>query len=572
MIGRFLRDLKFSRATLVPDAMAGLTVALVSIPEGMAYAMIAGVNPVYGLYTGMVTTIVASLTASTSLMIVTLTNALALVTADQLGALGSDVDPIRAMFTLTLLTGAVMFLLGTLRLGSVIRFVSREVMSGFVFSTALLIVLGQYKDLVGYTSQLETNKLFKAIDITLHWREWQGNTVAVGVAVIGLLLLLQRTRLHKWADIVAIGAALAFVALAGWDTVQVVGDVAQVPHGLSALPKPVLPDLKAVPLLLSGAFAATVVALAESSGAGAAYPNPDGSRSDLSRDFAGQGLGSLFGAFFQAMPAGGSLSRTGIAANSGAQTRWAGVFAGLLLAVVLVIAGGLAGMIPMTSLAAMLIVIGIEVMVREGRELALAWKISKLNTLTAVVTILVGLFSDLTAAIFAGVLLSLLLFAFTKAGSFRLVQWVRIADGGWEEQPVPLELPSNQATVLVLDGNVYFASVYSFDDLWPATERTTNAVLILHLRDRTIYSLTGVEWGIKSAREMQARGIRVMVSGVDQETMAIMERVGLVELLGRDSIFLSTPRLGESTARALAAAEAWIVRPGSGRAMERKEG
>lgn len=84
-MGRYLRGRKFSRATLVPDAMAGLTVALVSIPEGMAYAMIAGVNPVYGLYTGMVSTIVASLTASTSLMVVTLTNALALVTADQLG-------------------------------------------------------------------------------------------------------------------------------------------------------------------------------------------------------------------------------------------------------------------------------------------------------------------------------------------------------------------------------------------------------------------------------------------------------------------------------------------------------
>ena len=93
-MGRYLRDLKFSRATLVPDAMAGLTVALVSIPEGMAYAMITVVNPVYGLYTGMVTTIVASLTVSSSLMVVTLTNALALVTADQLGALGSGVDNI----------------------------------------------------------------------------------------------------------------------------------------------------------------------------------------------------------------------------------------------------------------------------------------------------------------------------------------------------------------------------------------------------------------------------------------------------------------------------------------------
>jgi SulP family sulfate permease len=464
---RYLGDLRFSRATLVPDAMAGLTVALVSIPEGMAYAIVAGVNPVYGLYSGMVTTIVASLTVSTSLMVVTLTNALALVTADQLGALGDQADPMRAMFTLTLLTGAIMFALGALRLGSVIRFVSKEVMRGFIFATALLIVLGQYKDLVGYTSLLDTNKLFKAVDITLHLREWQWNTVIVGMGVIGLLLLLQRTRLSRWADILAIGAAAAFVALVGWSTVEVVGDIAQVPHGLAALPKPTLPDFKAVPLLLTGAFAAAVVGLAESSGVGAAFPNRDGSRSSMSQDFSAQGLGNLAGAFFQAMPVGGSLSRTAVAVSTGAQTRWAGVFAGLLMAAVLMIAGGLAGMIPMTSLAAMLIVIGVEVMIKEGRELAVAWKISKLNTSTAVVTILVGLFSDLTVAIFAGVILSLLLYAFIKAGSFRVVQWVRTADGAWEEQPVPRELPSDQATVIALDGNVYFASVYSFDDLWP---------------------------------------------------------------------------------------------------------
>jgi SulP family sulfate permease len=144
--------INWSRDTLSADLGAALTVALVSIPEGMAYALVAGVNPVYGLYTGMVSTIIASLTASTSLMVVTLTNALALVTGEQLASLRSEADPVRAMFTLTLLVGVIMFVLGSLKLGSAIRFVSREVMSGFIFATALLIVLGQYKDLVGYAS------------------------------------------------------------------------------------------------------------------------------------------------------------------------------------------------------------------------------------------------------------------------------------------------------------------------------------------------------------------------------------------------------------------------------------
>jgi SulP family sulfate permease len=188
-------DLKLNRQTLGPDLSSGLTVALVSIPEGMAYALVAGVDPIYGLYTGMLTTIVASLTGSTSLMIVTLTNALALVTGDALKTLDSGVDPLIAMFTLTLLVGVIMFLLGILRLGSIIRFVSAEVMSGFVFATALLIVLGQYDELVGYQSTLEeANKLVKAVDITLNVGQWDLYTALVGFGSIFILLLMKRVR------------------------------------------------------------------------------------------------------------------------------------------------------------------------------------------------------------------------------------------------------------------------------------------------------------------------------------------------------------------------------------------
>ena len=409
-----LSSLKWNRKTLGTDLSAGLTVALVSIPEGMAYALIAGVNPIYGLYTGMLTSIVASLTGSTSLLIVTLTNALALVTGEQLATLSPE-DPLRAMFTLTLLVGIFMALLGALKMGSVIRFVSKEVMSGFVFATALLIVLGQYKDLVGYASTLETNKLIKAVDISLHVANWQTSAAIIGIAAILVLVLLKASPLKKWADILIILIVTLFVTFSGWEGIELVGDIATVPRGLAVLPTPMLPDITLIPALLSAALAATVIGLAESSGVGAAYPNPDGSRSNMSRDFLGQGLGNIAGSFFQAMPAGGSLSRTGVNASGGAQSRWAGVYSGVILAVVLVLFGSGAELIPMTGLAAMLIVIGFEVMLKEGRELIRSWKISRLNTAVAIITILVGVLYDLTAAIFAGVVLSLILYAVNTA-------------------------------------------------------------------------------------------------------------------------------------------------------------
>ena len=164
------------RADLPRDLAAGFTVALVSVAEGMAYALVAGVDPVYGLYAGSVTVLVGSLFASSTLLVVTATNALALVTAEKIGVLGDGVDPAVAMFTLTLLVGMVMAALGLLRLGSLVRFISAEVQAGLVAAVAILIVLGQYDELVGYASKSSGGKVVKAADISAHVTSWHGVT------------------------------------------------------------------------------------------------------------------------------------------------------------------------------------------------------------------------------------------------------------------------------------------------------------------------------------------------------------------------------------------------------------
>lgn len=525
-MGTTLRSL--SLATLVPDMRAGLTVALVSIPEGMAYALVAGVNPIYGLYTGMVTTIVASATGSTSRLIVTLTNALALVAGDTLADLSGDVDPVTALFTLTFMVGVMMTALGALKLGSVIRFVSKEVMTGFVFVTALLVVLGQLRHLVGYSSDLDTNKLVKAFDILRHVREWDWPTAIAGLVSIAVLLALKRTPVRGFADFLVIAFAAVLVWVAGMETVEIAADIASVPSGLASLPSPVLPDLNLVPLLLGGALAATVVGLSESSGVGAAYPNKDGSRTNMSRDFLGQGLGNLAGSFFQAMPAGGSLSRTGINASGGAETRFAGITAGVMLALILMVAGSLANLIPLTGLAALLIVIGVEVMWKEGRALTRAWSVSRLSTTMAFVTIIVGVFVDLTAAIFAGVFLSLLLFAVKAAQDGRLVELVQNSDGAWEQVENSAPLKTGDVRVFELDGPIYFASVYDFDTVMPDPKSAAGATLILRVRDRSFASLTGLEWLESYAHAIKEHGGHLILTEVGPQTLEVLRSKGLL--------------------------------------------
>ena len=339
---------------------------------------------------------------------------------------------------------------------------------------------------------------------------------------------------------------------------KLVGEIAKVPSGLAAIPKPELPLFSAIPVLLAGAAAATVVGLAEGSGVGTAYPNPDGSKSNMSSDFSAQGLGNMVGSFFQAMPACASLSRTGINFSGGARTRWAGVFAGLLLMLVLVFFGQYTEFIPMPGLAAVLVVIGIEVMEREGRELREGWKVSRMNTIAAIITILLGLFEDLTVAIFAGTIFSLVLYAVTLAGKFKAVQLVRLADGGWEERELPKELPSNQATIISLDGNVYFASVYSFDDVFPDYRNARNAVIIIHLRDRMITSLTGIKWLKETARKVSDSGNRLMLAGVDASLENVAAETGILEIIGKENFFMAQPKIGAAMSAALDAANKWI--------------
>jgi SulP family sulfate permease len=319
-----------------------------------------------------------------------------------------------------------------------------------------------------------------------------------------------------------------------------------------------LPDLSLIPALLSAAFAATVIGLAESSGAGAAYPNPDGSRSDMSRDFLSQGLGNIVGAFFQAMPAGGSLSRTGLNASGGGQSRWAGVYSGLIMATVLVLFGSLAELIPMTGLAALLIVIGFDVMLKEGRELATAWRISRLNTAIAIITITVGVFSELTVAIFVGVALSLLAYAVTSAVNVEILQLVKDESGSWVEQAAPKQLAPDRVTVIEIRGNPFFASVYSVEELMPNAAGVSNATVILRARYREIHSLTGLEWLASYNATLRASGSRLMLSGVEDEVMGILQSTGLGEQIGSDNIFPARPEMFAATEAAHARAEAWI--------------
>jgi len=544
------------KSGIVPNIIAGLATGLFSIPEGMAYAQLAGVNPIYGMYSGIVATIVSSLSTGTVLMMSTLTSAIALATGSVLQNAGIQSSQLpQALFTVTFLVGVIMFVLGIARLGSIVNFVSNAVMTGFVAGAALLIILGQEHHLTGY-SPVGPDELQKTVNWLDQISQWDKTTVAVSIAVILLMVLLKRIRpLEKYAAIIVLFAATLIVNVFNIQT-ALVGSIATIPDGL---PHFMLPNFSLMPQLALGSVSVALVALAQGAGISTAVPNPDGSRSSQSRDFLGEGLGNLAGSFFQSMGTGGSLSRTGISVGAGANSRWGGVFAGLWLGLILLLFGSSAEKVPLAVIGGMLVVIGIELIVARVPSARLVIRTGAWGPITAMgLTFFSALFIPLQYTIFLGALLSLLLYVGASSRKFQLREAARLEDGGWEMRDAPQALASKQATVLVVQGLDFFAEVPALDDQMPPARGVSGAVVVLVLRDTRQITSTAIKWLERYAQSLREGGTVLLLADVNPQVLDTLRKSGALDMLGAGNVFPATPRVLASENTAWEAAQNWL--------------
>jgi SulP family sulfate permease len=547
---------KSKRQGIVPNIISGLATGLFSIPEGMAYAQLAGVNPVYGLYSGVVATIVSSLSTGTILMMSTLTSAIALATASVLQNAGiQDSQMPQALFTITFLVGAIMFVLGVLRLGSIVNFVSNAVMTGFVAGASLLIILGQEHHLTGYSPN-GANQFQKTVDWLQNIDQWEMAAVVVSIITIILMVLLKRIKpLEKFAAVIVLAVMTIAVNLFNIDT-ELVGDIATIP---SSLPQFMLPDFSLIPTLALGSVSVALVALAQGAGISTAVPNPDGSKASQSRDFLGEGLGNLAGSFFQSMATGGSLSRTGISVDAGANSRLGGVFAGLWLGLLVLLFGSLAELVPLAVIGGMLTVIGVELIMARIPSARLVIRTGSWGPIAAMaLTLISALFIPLQFTIFLGAGLSLVLYVVASANKVRLQEAVHLDDGGWEIHDGPTELKPNQVTVLLIQGLDFFAEVPVLEDNIPPARGVANAVVILIIRDMTSITSTGIRWVERYAQELQANGGLLILADVDPVVLKELKASGALDVIGAENVFPATTRVLEAERTAWEAAQEWL--------------
>ena len=541
---------------LAANILSGLATGLFSIPEGMAYAQLAGVNPVYGLYSGIVATIVSSLTTGTVLMMSTLTSAIALATGSVLSTAGiQDSQLPEALFTITFLTGAIMLVLGLLRLGSIVNFVSNAVMTGFVAGASLLIILGQEHHMTGYAPQ-GANQFQKTLDWLQNIGQWDSTTVAISVAVIILMAGMKKIRpIEKFAPIIVLVLVTIIVNVLQFQT-ELVGDIATIPN---SLPGFMLPNFSLIPQLALGSVSVALVALAQGAGISTAVPNPDGSKASQSRDFLGEGLGNLAGSFFQSMATGGSLSRTGISVGAGANSRLAGVFAGLWLGLILLLFGSAAEKVPLAVIGGMLTVIGVELIMARVPSAQLVLRTKARGPILAMaLTFFSALFIPLQYTIFLGAALSLLLYVIASSHKLNLQEAVRLDDGGWEMCEAPTELAPGRTTVFVVQGLDFFAEVPVLADQMPPARDVSGAVAILVIRDMRTLTSTGIRWMERYAKELRENGSVLMLADVNPPVLETLKKSGALEIIGEENIFPATPRVLAAENASWEAAQKWL--------------
>lgn len=544
----------FRRETLGKDAVAGVVVGVESVPDGLAIGLLAGVNPVAGIYAFLFGMAGAALFTSSTFMAVQATSAMALIVSDS--DIANSPDPDRALFTLAMLTGAIMIVAGLLGGGRLLRFVPTAVMVGFVTAVGVNIVLGQLPNLTGYTGR-GPNRLVRAFDTLVNVTSFDLPTLVVGLVTIGLIVVLTRTRLQALGLVVAIAAASALAALFtyafGWD-VLTVDDVADVPTGL---PAPVLPSLGDVPELLLPAFSLAFVGLVQGAAVAGSVPNADGKPADPSRNFVGQGVGSIVAGVFRGMPVGGSMSASALIVAAGARTRLALFIAAAVMALVILLASGVVASVAMPALAGLLTVVGIQA-IKPVRILSVA-KTGALQTTVMAVTFGLTLIIPLQFAVLLGVGLAIILFVAQQSNRLRVRQLEIHSEGRMREvDPVPV-VPPREVVVLQPYGNLAYATAPVFDEQLPKVEATSRgSVVIFRLRgvDELGLSLVAVLERYLHDLEQHGSTLWLVVAGARIRNQ--LAAGGLLDRLGPDRVYESSEWIGEAVHRAHRDALDWV--------------
>lgn len=533
------------------DALASLTVVFMAVPQGIAYAMIAGLPPAMGLYAAALPAVVGSLFRSSVHVVAGPTNALSLLVGGAI-AEQAGVDPVTFAVTLAVLVGLMQFFAGLLGLAAIVDFISSPVVLGYITGAGVLIGLGQLHHLTA-TLGARGSVMHRLEVWASGLYEANGIAVTVGLATAAVILLLRRLRPQWPGSLVAMGLAIAVSWLADLPSlgVQRVGDLSPVPVGL---PPFTLPDPTLAVSLLPVAVAATVLSLVESNAVARAIAARTGRPLHAATEFVGQGLANLAAGFTGGYPVSGSLSRSAINERSGAKTRLAGALSGLFMAAVLLVLGPIVNQTPIAALAGLLLIVAYDLidMARIRVTVRAGWS----DRITFLATLFGTWALPLDRAIYLGVGISLMFFL--RQARLLTIRELSVDAEGHLHEVGPMSDDETEALrvpgvrILQVEGRLFFGVE---GDLRRALNEFTRdpsvRAIVLRLKRSQGMDVTIARVLEEAAGRIRERGGHLLLAGVPRSTLEVLERTKTVEAIGRDQVFVVRRRWLESLGEAI---------------------
>ncbi len=528
---------RVNRGSLKADVIAGLTGAVVVLPQGVAFALIAGLPPVYGLYTAMVPPIIAALFGSSRHLISGPTTAISIVvfaTVSKFAEPGSA-KFIQMALTLTLLAGVYQLVLGLARLGVLVNFISHSVVVGFTAGAAVLIATSQLKNFFGIHIPAGESFLHTWQDLFLQIHAINPYITAVAVATLAIGVLFAVVR-PRWPGLLFAMIAGSVLAAALGDTRHGIQLIGAIPSHLPPLSVPDL-SLGSIKALGSGALAIAMLGLVEAVSIARAVATRSGQRIDGSQEFVGQGLSNIVGSFFSSYASSGSFTRSGINYAAGAVTPLAAIFAAASLAAIVLVVAPLAAHLPTAAMAGILLLVAYRLI--DVHHISVILRSSKRESAVLLTTFLATLFVELEFAIYVGVMLSLV-FYLQRTSRPRVVS--RVPDPRDPDRHLVTDsrLPEcPQLRMVRIDGSVFFGAV---DHVQQALRNFTVSnpeqkhILIIG-NGINFIDVAGAEMLVQEAKRLRDLGGGLYIVKVKESVCDVLKRGGYINQFDPRNVF-----------------------------------
>ncbi len=528
-----------TRKTLRDDLIAGITGAIIVLPQGVAFAMIAGMPPVYGLYTAIVVPIIAALFGSSWHLISGPTTAISLVVFAAVSPMAEPGSPefVRLAFVLTFMAGAFQLGLGLARLGVLTNFVSHTVVVGFTAGAAILIATSQLKHILGVTIPQGGEFLETWKELVLSIPETNIYVLAVGLGTLFIAVAARQVskRLPHLLIAMVLGAVLAIV-LGG--TERGISFVGEMP---AQLPPFEVPELTIANLhkLAGNAFAVALLGLIEAVAIGRAIATKTHQRIDGNQEFVGQGLSNIVGSFFSCYAGSGSFTRSGVNYTAGARTPMAAIFAAVILMVFLLLVAPLAAYLPMPAMGGVILLVAYNLI--DFHHIKGIIKTSRKEIVVLLATFLSTLFLELEFAIYIGIFLSLVFYLQRTSQPHIAVmapdpeahkRFINVSRKSLTECP--------QLKIVRIDGSLYYGAVdHVASFLQELSANHDQRHLLVIANGVNFIDITGAEFLVQEAERWRSMGGDLYIVGLKVVAQDVLREGGYRDQIGEGNFFLT---------------------------------